>query len=87
MLDLQGIYENESVEDVLLHFALRTPYPGIDRTYVRFNFDVIASGELLRTYQRLIAEGKLVETGKPLPVKGPKWKEPAFVTEKKYGVK
>ncbi|MCG7368078.1 immunity protein [Pantoea sp. ACRSH] len=86
MLDLEGIYKNESVEDVLLHFAPQTPYPGIDRMYVRFKFDVIENGELLRTYQRLCKEGKLTETGKPLPEKGPNWKEPAFVTQKKYGI-
>lgn len=41
MLDLESIYKNESVEDVLLHFALRTPYPSIDRMYVNYKFEVI----------------------------------------------
>jgi len=86
MLDLEGIYKNESVEDVLLHFALRTPYPSIDRMYVNYKFEVVAHGELLKTHQRLFTEGKLLKTGKPLPEKGPNWKEPKFVTEKKYGI-
>jgi len=86
MLDLEGIYKNESVEDVLLHFAPRTPYPSIDRMYVNYKFEVVAHGELLKTHQRLITEGKLLKTGKPLPEKGPNWKEPKFVTEKKYGI-
>ncbi|MFS1288888.1 immunity protein [Pseudomonas piscis] len=86
MIDLENIFKNESVEDVLLHFAPRTPYPGIDRMYVEYNFDVIANGELLRTYQRLLKEGKLLENKKPLPEKGPNWKEPVFVTEKRYGL-
>lgn len=86
MLDLEGIYQNESVEDVLLHFALRTPYPIIDRRYVHYNFGVIANGVLIRTYQRLIREGKLIENESTLPQKGPNWKEPKFVTEKKYGI-
>ncbi|EAA7513036.1 immunity protein [Salmonella enterica subsp. enterica serovar Bovismorbificans] len=86
MLDLESIYKNESVEDVLLHFALRTPYQAIDRMYVNYKFEVVANGELLKTHQKLFKEGKLKKTGKPLPEKGPNWKEPRFVTEKKYGI-
>ncbi|WP_330565797.1 immunity protein [Pseudomonas yamanorum] len=84
MLNLEKIYKNESVEDVLLHFAPRTPYPSIDRMYVRYNFAVVASGELLQTYQRLVKEGKLIEGKAPLPEKGPNWEEPIFITKKKY---
>ncbi|EHP4083735.1 immunity protein [Salmonella enterica] len=86
MLDLESIYKNESVEDVLLHFALHTPYQTIDRMYVNYKFEVVANGELLKTHQKLFKEGKLKKTGKPLPEKGPNWKEPRFVTEKKYGI-
>ncbi|EGN2561347.1 immunity protein [Salmonella enterica] len=86
MLDLESIYKNESVEDVLLHFALRTSYQTIDRMYVNYKFEVVANGELLKTHQKLFKEGKLKKTGKPLPEKGPNWKEPRFVTEKKYGI-
>ncbi|WP_200790641.1 hypothetical protein [Klebsiella variicola] len=50
MLDLEGIYKNVSVEDVLLYFLPITPYPSIDRMYVRYNFDAVANGELLRAY-------------------------------------
>jgi hypothetical protein len=63
MLDLESIYKNESVEDVLLHFALRAPYPSIDRMYVNYKFEVIEHGELLRTHQRLFDEGKLKKQG------------------------
>ncbi|HGJ5904917.1 MAG TPA: immunity protein [Arsenophonus apicola] len=87
MLDIESIYKNESVEDVLLYFALRTPYPTIDRMYTNYKFDVISNGILLRTYLRLIREKKLVEGEKYLAEKGPNWKEPKFVTEKKYGIK
>lgn len=87
MLDLKSIYQNESVEDVVLHFAPQTPYHCIDRMYVNYKFEVIGKGLLLRTYMRLVREGMLIENEKPLPEKGPNWKEPAFVTEKKYGIK
>jgi len=86
MLDIESIIRNESVEDVLLYFALRTSYPSIDRMYVKYKFEVISSRELMLTHQRLIEEGKLLKTGKPLPEKGPNWKEPEFVKQKKYGI-
>ena len=62
-------------------------FPSIDRMYVRYNFDAVANGELLRTHERLFKEGKLKHTGQPLPDKGPNWREPEFVKEKRYGVK
>lgn len=86
MLDFESIYKNENVEDVLLHFALRTPYDSIDRMYVRYNFDVVSNGILLNTYQRLLREEKLIENNEILPQKGPNWKEPSFVSQKKYGI-
>ena len=86
MLDLESIYKNVSVEDVLLYFSPITPYPSIVRMYVRYNFDVVGHGELLRTHDRLFKEGKLIHTGHPLPDKGPIWREPVFVKEKRYGV-
>ncbi|MDQ9127383.1 hypothetical protein RDT67_13160 [Serratia fonticola] len=50
-------------------------------------FWVRVNGKLLQTYQRLLKEGKLVEKANPHPEKGPNWKEPKFVTGKKYGIK
>lgn len=87
MLDFESIVKNESVEDVLLHFSLKTPYPAIDRMYVKYKFDVVASGELISTYQRLVREGKLREHGQALPEKGPHWRAPDFSLQKKYGLK
>ncbi|MFC6298106.1 immunity protein [Pseudomonas sp. CCM 7893] len=84
MLDLESVYKNESVEDVLLYFALRTTYPNIDRMYVSYKFEVVGCGALLQIYQRLLHEGNLVENKNPLPEKGPYWKESAFITEKRY---
>jgi len=84
MSNMEAIIKNESIEDVLLVLAPNTSYPGIDRLYVRFNFDVIENRELFFTYQRLVAEGKLAEDEKGHTIKGPNWKEPAFITEKKY---
>lgn len=86
MIDFEGIYKNESVEDVLLHFAPRTPYPNIDRMYVQYNFDVVGKDQLYPALAKLLKEGKLAKDDKGHTLKGPNWKAPAFVTEKKYGI-
>lgn len=64
MLDLESIYKNVSVEDVLLYFSPITPYPSIDRMYVRYNFDVVANGELLRTHEQTV-QGRKTKTYRP----------------------
>jgi len=87
MLDLEGIYKNESVEDVLLFFAPKTAYPIIDRMYVRYRFEVVERALLYPAYAKLLKEGKFVEDEKGHTLKGPNWKEPKFVTDKKYGIK
>ncbi len=86
MLNLEGIYKNESVEDVLLHFAPRTSYPSIDRMYVKYNFDVVAKAQFYPALAKLLKEGKLAKNEKGHTVKGPNWQAPKFVTEKKYGI-
>ncbi|ENQ6478398.1 immunity protein [Klebsiella pneumoniae] len=86
MLDLEGIYKNESVEDVLLFFAPRTAYPTIDRMYVQYRFEIVEKALLYPAYAKLLKEGKLAEDEKGHTLKGPNWKKPKFVTEKKYGI-
>ena len=84
MSNMEKIIKNETVEDVLLAFTPNTAYQGTDRMYVKYRFDVVANRELLFTYQRLIKEGKLAEDDKGHTLKGPIWKEPKFLTDKKY---
>ncbi|CNL19324.1 hypothetical protein [Yersinia proxima] len=81
---IESIIKNESVEDVLLYFAPRVAYSAIDRMYVNYKFQVIEDGELLFTYQRLVKEGKLAKDDSGHTLKGQSWKEPKFVTDKKY---
>ncbi|WP_338803072.1 immunity protein [Xenorhabdus griffiniae] len=84
MRPLEQMIKNESVEDILLFFSLKSSYPSIDRMYVRFNFEVIEKNELWTTYKRLLDEGKLAKDGKGKTIKGPNWKEPEFSRTKKY---
>ncbi len=65
-------------------FSLKFSYPSIDRMYVRYRFKVLEEGELWKTYERLLNEGKLAEGEKGKTIKGPNWKEPEFSRTKKY---
>lgn len=60
-MDFKSMIENESVEDVVLRMALTSSYQGLDRLYVRYKFEVVAEGLLIRTFSKLVAEGKLAE--------------------------
>ncbi|MCA6925615.1 hypothetical protein EXT66_07375 [Pectobacterium carotovorum subsp. carotovorum] len=88
MIDLKAIIEKESVSDIVSFFAGSTKgigYPQLDNFFVRYRFDVISDGELLKVFDDLLKAG-VVEWGEKMLVKkGPNWKEPKFVTEKKYG--
>ncbi|PHM22595.1 immunity protein [Xenorhabdus budapestensis] len=84
MHPLEQMIKNESVEDILLVFSLKSACPSIDRMYVRYRFEVIEEGELWKTYKRLLNEGKLAEGEKGKMIKGPNWKEPEFSRTKKY---
>ncbi len=86
MIDFKTMIENESVEDILLHFAPIRSYPDIDNMYVRYDFEVAAKCVLLFTYQKLVKEGKLAKDERGRTLKGPNWQAPKFVTDKKYGI-
>lgn len=89
MIDFKTMIEKESVSDVVSFFAGSTKgigYPQLDNFFVRYRFDVVGNGELLKTYERLRKAG-IVEWGdKMLIKKGPNWKQPDFVKQKKYGI-
>lgn len=88
MIDLKTIIEKESVSDIVSFFAGSTKgigYPQLDNFFVRYRFDVISDGGLLKVFDDLLKAG-VVEWGEKMLVKkGPNWKEPKFVAEKKYG--
>ncbi|WBL71042.1 hypothetical protein [Serratia liquefaciens] len=89
MTDFKSMIEKENVNDVISFFAGLTNgigYPQMDNFFVRYRFDVVGNGELLKVFEEL-REAGIVEWGdKMLVKKGPNWKAPKFVTEKKYGI-
>ena len=84
MNTIEQIVKNEPIEDVLTAFGIGLAYPSLDRMIGRYRFEVIANGELLKTYARLFEEGVLADGEGPVAIKGPNWKAPKFVTEKLY---
>ncbi|KFE57753.1 immunity protein [Pseudomonas syringae] len=83
---VEQIVKNESVEDVLTLFALNKGLPSLDMMFSRYRREVIISGEFLRVYRRLFDEGVLAPGDNIIAAKGPNWKEPKFLSDKRYAV-
>ncbi|MFS7162741.1 hypothetical protein AB6825_18425 [Serratia proteamaculans] len=95
MIDYDLMVQNESMEDVILFLVSRgdngVAYPSMDRFFGRHKAD-----EKYDSYNiKLIEETKKLEgIGQIFSArtygsgykKGPNWKAPVFVTEKKYGI-
>lgn len=84
MNTIEQIVKNEPIVDVLTAFGIGLAYPSLDRMIGRYRFEVIANGELLKTYAMLFEEGVLANGESPVAIKGPNWKAPQFVTENRY---
>ena len=76
--------KNESITDIVSAFGICLAYPSLDRMVSRYRFEAVANGELLRTYARLFKEGVLANGEGPVAIKGPNWKAPDFIKEKRY---
>jgi hypothetical protein len=84
MIPIEEILKHEPIADVLTAFGIGMAYPSLDRMIGRYKFELIASGELLTTYAQLFEEGVLANGDGPIPIKGPNWKAPKFITERRY---
>ncbi|MBA0188625.1 hypothetical protein [Pectobacterium odoriferum] len=68
MIDLKAIIEKESVSDIVSFFAGSTKgigYPQLDNFFVRYRFDVISDGDLLKVFDDLLNAG-VVEWGEKI---------------------
>jgi len=83
---VEEIIKNESVSDVLRYFAPGRDISIIDRMYVSYKFEVISEGVLLSEYKKMFDNGELKYDSDKNVIKGPNWKEPAFITQKKYDI-
>ncbi|MBP5958104.1 hypothetical protein ICA16_20720 [Pseudomonas anatoliensis] len=81
---IEKIVLNEPLDDIVTVFALIKAPPHLDLMISCYKPESIRHGELQRSYAKLFHEGVLVEGEKGLAARGPNWKAPSFVTEKRY---
>ena len=89
MLDLDQLFKNEKVEDIITFFAgfsKSIGYPRLDRYFVLYRFSAIETGEFMNTFHELSEKGVVSLNEKMGLVKGPNWEQPVFVTQRKYGI-
>ncbi|MCL6746884.1 hypothetical protein [Kosakonia sp. R1.Fl] len=89
MIDLKDLFAKENVKDIIIFFAGLSKsigYPHLDRYFVQYRFSAIETGEFMNTFHALSDQGIVSMGDKMSVIKGPNWKEPEFVTEKKYGI-
>lgn len=84
MSPIEQIVKNEPIADVLTAFGIGLAYPSLDRMIGRYKFELIANGELLKTYAQLFEQGVLANGDGPVAVKGSNWRAPRFITDNTY---
>ncbi|MCL9803315.1 hypothetical protein [Pseudomonas sp. AKS31] len=85
MNTIEQIVKNEPLDDIVTVFSLFKPNPHLDMMIRQYNRDLISQyGALEDAYTRLIASGVLAHGDKGLAIKGPNWKAPKFMAEKRY---
>ncbi|KJZ67021.1 hypothetical protein [Pseudomonas fluorescens] len=82
---IEQLVSHESLDDIVTVFALIKAPPHLDMMIGRYKPEAIRHGELQLAYTRLFEMGVLAKGEKGLATKGPNWKAPKFVTEKRYG--
>ena len=90
MSTINDVIISEEPRDVILFLTKNEngiSYPRLDGLYNGNDWVNISNNlELLKLISNMVDEGFIVDTGEGLR-RGPNWKEPAFVTEKKYSFK
>ncbi|WP_369071617.1 hypothetical protein [Klebsiella quasipneumoniae] len=89
MIDFERMVAEQNLADIILFLVRKENgfgYPQMDRFFSRHKFSVIENGEFMRTFEQMRLNGEVELGEKMLVVKGPNWKEPRFLTEKKYGI-
>ena len=85
MSTFEMIVKNETLDDIVTVFALIQATPHLDMMIRIYNRELLEEyGALEDTYARLINVGVLANGKNGLAVKGPNWKPPAYMTERRY---
>lgn len=85
-ISIENIIKNESVRDVLRYFGPGRHVSKIDQMYVSYKFEAISEGVVLLEYKKMFDDGELAYNSNHDVIKGPNWKAPDFVTQKKYDI-
>jgi len=86
MNTIYDVVQNEAPMDVILFLTRGTgiSHPQIDRLYEQNNWIFLGNCiELMKLIKKMTAKGLIQEQGGGY-VKGPNWKAPTFLVEKKY---
>ncbi|WP_242489361.1 MULTISPECIES: hypothetical protein [unclassified Pseudomonas] len=81
---LEQAVRQENLRDLLSVLAIGLAFPSIDTLFGRYRFEVIARGELCKTYEQLFHEGVLAEGNEAVAIPGPNWRVPEFMIDKRY---
>jgi hypothetical protein len=85
-VNMKEMIQNESVIDVLRYLGPGRHISGINLLYVSYDFSAISQGVMMSEYRKLFNNEELAYGQSGKVIKGPCWKESAFMTEKKYGI-
>ena len=87
MNTIAELVASEAPRDVILLLTKNEngiSYPRLDNLYSRNKWIKVHNNlELLKLVSAMVNEGLIIDTGGGLK-KGPNWKEPTFISEKKY---
>lgn len=90
MLDIKEIFENEQFSEIILFLSGRKDngisHPQLDGYFSMYSGNRLSNIELIALEASMREKGDLSSNGRGGYKKGPNWKEPKFVTEKKYGI-
>ncbi|QCT20593.1 hypothetical protein FEM41_13555 [Jejubacter calystegiae] len=91
MIDFKPMFENEQIRDIILFLSGRKgngiSHPQLDGYCTMYGTQRISNIELISLVKNMREKGDISSNGKGGYKKGPNWKEPKFVTEKKYGIR
>ncbi|CAI1856984.1 hypothetical protein [Serratia proteamaculans] len=86
MIDFKSMLDTEKVADVILFLSGRRDngisHPQLDG----YCTSHISNIELIALVKSMREDGLIISNAKGGYKKGPNWKAPVFVTEKKYGI-
>ncbi|CAE1143746.1 hypothetical protein ACWA06_22325 [Serratia rhizosphaerae] len=91
MINFKKMFENEETQEIISFLSGRKDngisHPQLDGYCTTYGNNYISNIELISLVRNMQEKGCISPNGKGGYKKGPNWKEPKFITEKKYGIK